>query len=76
MNFKKATDELMTGVTRAEIAQALGVSPATVAQAKLGLSAKAHRNPPDGWESTLAKVARQKSERLARLAERLAKQSE
>ena len=74
MDFKKATEELMTGVTRAEIAQALSVSPATVAQARLDRAAKAHRNPPDGWESILAKVARQKSERLARLAERLSKE--
>lgn len=73
MDFKKATEELMTGVTRAEIAQALGVSPATVAQARLEPPAKAYRNPPDGWEVKLAKIARQKAGRLAQLAERLSK---
>ena len=34
-------------------------------------SAKAHRNPPGGWEAKVAKLAKQRAERLARLAERL-----
>ena len=71
MNFKTATEELMAGATRAEIAQALGVSPATVAQARLEQSAKAYRNPPQGWELKLAKLAKQGADRLARLGERL-----
>ena len=35
MDFKKATEELMAGMTRGEIADALGVSEATVRQARL-----------------------------------------
>lgn len=61
----------MAGMTRGEIADALGVSEASVRQARLEESAKAHRKPPDGWETKVAKLARQKAERLARLAERL-----
>jgi len=71
MDFKKATEELMAGMTRGEIADALGVSEASVRQARLDDAAKAHRNPPEGWEPKVAKLARAKSERLARLAERL-----
>lgn len=71
MDFKKATEELMAGMTRGQIADALGVSEATVRQARLGEAARAHRNPPDGWEAKIAKLAKQRAERLARLAERL-----
>jgi transposase len=71
MDFKKATEELMAGMTRGEIANALGVSEATVRQARLDGSANAHRNPPQGWEAKVAKLAKQRSERLARLADRL-----
>lgn len=71
MDFKKATEELMAGMTREQIAQALGVSEATVRQARLGEAAKAHRNPPEGWEATLAREARRRAERLSKLAERL-----
>jgi orotate phosphoribosyltransferase-like protein len=72
MDFKRATEELMAGMTRGEIADALGVSEATVRQARLDEAANAHRKPPAGWEAKVAKLAKQKSERLARLADRLA----
>lgn len=72
MDFKKATEELMAGMTRGQIADALGVSEATVRQARLEPDAKAHRNPPEGWEPKLAKVAHKRAEQLRRLAERLA----
>ncbi len=72
MDFKKATEELMAGMTRGQIAEALGVSEATVRQARLDESANAHRNPPEGWEGKVAKLAKQRADRLARLAERLA----
>ena len=71
MDFEKATEELMTGMTRKQIADALGCSEATVRQARLEASAKAHRNPPGGWEAKVAKLAKQKAERLTRLAEQL-----
>ena len=54
MDFKKATEELMAGMTRGEIADALGVSEASVRQARLDDAAKAHRNPPEGWEPKVA----------------------
>jgi len=73
MDFKKATEELMDGMTREQIAEALGVSEATVRQARLDESAKAHRNPPGGWEAKVAKLAKQRADRLASLAERLSR---
>ena len=71
MDFKKATEELMAAMTRGQIADALGVSEATVRQARLDDTANAHRNPPQGWEGKVAKLAKQRAERLQRLAERL-----
>lgn len=71
MDFKKATEELMTGMTREQIANALGCSEATVRQARLDENAKAHRRPPEGWEATVARLAKKRAERLHRLAEQL-----
>ena len=71
MDFKKATEELMAGMTRGEIAEALGVSEATVRQARLDEGAKARRSPPGGWEAKVAKLAKQRAERLSKLADRL-----
>ena len=71
MDFKKATDELFANISHQELADALGVSVATVRQARLDDSAKAHRSPPEGWEPKVARLARAKSASLARLADRL-----
>lgn len=71
MDFKKASEELMAGMTRGQIADALGVSEATVRQARLDPSAKAHRSPPDGWEAVLARLARKRAESLQKLADKL-----
>ena len=71
MDFKRATEELMAGMTRGQIADALGVSEASVRQAKLDASATAHRKPPEGWEPVLAKEARRRANRLLKLAESL-----
>jgi hypothetical protein len=71
MDFKKATDELLVGISHQDLATALGVSVATVRQARLNKSAKAHRNAPDGWESVVARMAALHSKRLETLASRL-----
>jgi len=71
MDFKKATDELMAGMTRAEIAVALGKSEASIRQARLDPSNAAHRSPPEGWEAPLASLARQKAAQLKKLADKL-----
>jgi hypothetical protein len=71
MDFKKATDELLANLSHEELASALGVSVPTVRQARLDEAAKAHRSPPTGWEAKIAKLAKQRSERLRRLADQL-----
>ena len=72
MDFKKATDELLgVWISHQELADALGVSVATVRQARLDESAKAHRNAPEGWEPKVARLARSRASALQRLADRL-----
>lgn len=71
MDFKKATDELMTPATREDIAKVLGCSVASVRQARLGENSKARRSPPVGWERALLKLAESEIERLKRLAQKL-----
>jgi DNA-binding GntR family transcriptional regulator len=71
MNFKKATDDLLSGISHEQLAEALGVSVASVRQARLTEEALAFRRPPKGWEAVIARLARQRAEHYRRLAERL-----
>jgi hypothetical protein len=71
MNFKKATDSLFDGVSHAELADALGVSVASIRQARLGEDAKAHRAAPAGWEEAVVKLAEKRLSHYQRLIERL-----
>ncbi len=73
MDFKKATDELMRGLTRAEIAEAIGRSEATVRQARLPEDNAASRSAPQGWERPMAKLAKREAKRLLGLAKALEK---
>jgi hypothetical protein len=73
MDFKKATDELMAGLTRADIAKALGKGADLIRQARLDPAANAHRTPPQGWEGPLAALAEKEGNRLLRLAKALDK---
>ncbi|MES1180007.1 MAG: hypothetical protein ABUL43_02305 [Hyphomicrobium sp.] len=71
MDFKKATDVLCNEVAHADLAGELGVSIATVRQARLSADAKAKRSAPVGWEAGVAKLAEARARRLLRLAEKL-----
>jgi len=75
MDFKKATDELMAGLTRGQIAEALGKSEALVRQARLPPDNAAVRTAPQGWEGPLAALAEKEGNRLLRLSRALDKQS-
>jgi hypothetical protein len=75
MDFKKATDELMAGLTRGQIADALGKSEASIRQARLPADNAAVRTPPQGWEGPLAALAEKEGNRLLRLAKALDRQS-
>ena len=71
IDFRKATDELLDCMSHQKLAKALGVGVATVRQARLDESAKAHRNPPHHWQPIVALLARKRAARLIRLADSL-----
>lgn len=69
MDFKTATDRVAGCISHAEIAEAAGVSVQTIRQARLDPSAPGHRPPPAGWQSVLARLARNRSRELVAFAE-------
>jgi predicted transcriptional regulator len=71
MNFRDAVDRLGERVAHEQVADALGVSVASVRQYRLSPKAKAHRTPPNGWQKALARLARERSRELRALAEAL-----
>ena len=71
MDFKKMTDDLFASVSHDELAEAIGVSVATIRQARLDEQAKAHRSPPPGWEMGVLKLAEARAAHFGRLAKRL-----
>ena len=72
MEFRVAIDQLGARVKHKEVADALGVSVASVRQYRLSPGARAHRTPPDGWPGVLAQLARKRGRKLEALAEKLA----
>ena len=74
MDFKKATDELFEPLSHAELARALGVSVASVRQARLNITATAHRSPPEGWEEAVAHLAEKRAGRYRDLVEEIRNQ--
>ena len=71
MNFRKATDELLSSVTLEDLANALGASLQAVRQARAEEGSAGFRRPPEGWEAAAAKLARRQAVKLDRLASRL-----
>ena len=70
MDFKTATDRLSAAkITADDIAEACGVVRNSIARARLDPSSPAYRSPPSNWRSTLAQLARERIEELARIAE-------
>lgn len=67
VGFRAATDILLQGVSQAELARELGVSIASIRQARLGENAKAHRPPPPDWQQGVIKLAARQVRRLQRL---------
>lgn len=57
MDFKIITDALFDRVSHDDLAEHLGVSVAAIRQARLGVSAKARRAPPRGWERAVVDLA-------------------
>jgi hypothetical protein len=73
MNFKEATDGLFDRISHEELAEALGVSVASIRQARLSPNAKAHREPPERWKAAVIRLAQKRAAHYKRLADNLRK---
>lgn len=71
MNFKEATDKLFARVSHEDLAEGLGVSVASIRQARLDSAANAHRQPPEGWEPAVIRLAERRAAQYKRLADNL-----
>jgi hypothetical protein len=71
MNFKEATDDLFDRISHEELAEALGVSVASIRQARLSPTAKAFREPPRDWQRSIMLLAEKQARHHQKLAERL-----
>jgi hypothetical protein len=71
MNFKEATDSLFDNVSHENLAKAVGVSIASIRQARLNPGAAAHRTPPDQWQKAVIQLAEERAEHFRDLAIRL-----
>lgn len=74
MNFKEATDALFERISHEELAHALGVSVASIRQARLDPRAKAYRTAPANWQEAVIRVSEKYTAKHRRLIEKLAKE--
>lgn len=76
MDFKTATDRLSAAkITADDVAEAFGVVRNTIARARLDPSSPAYRSPPEHWRPVLARLARERSRRLAEFADEMDRES-
>jgi hypothetical protein len=71
MDFREASDRLFAGISHADLAETLGVSVASIRQARLGRSAKAFREPPRNWRDAAIKLAGERAAYYKRLSDDL-----
>lgn len=71
MEFRKATDELLSSLTAEDLAKEIGCSKQSVKQARMKSDSASYRSPPDGWEKAAAKLADRQAAKLSRLADQL-----
>jgi len=71
MNFKNATDRLFSRIDHPDLARALGVSVASIRQARLKPNAKAHRSPPPDWQNALLRLAEERVRHFRELVEEI-----
>jgi hypothetical protein len=71
MTFKKATDRLFSRVDHEDLAKALGVSVASIRQARLSPDALARRSPPPDWEAAVKRLAEERVLHFRKLVEEL-----
>jgi hypothetical protein len=73
MDFKEATDALFERISHEKLAEALGVSVASIRQARLPESANAYRNPPAAWRDKVIRLAEQRILQYRQLIDRVRK---
>ena len=71
MNFKNATDRLFSRIDHKDLAKALGISIASIRQARLRPDASAHRSPPPDWENALVRLAEERVRHFRQLIEEI-----
>jgi hypothetical protein len=71
MNFKEATDGLFDRISHEELAEALGVSVASIRQARLPEAAKAYRHPPAGWQDKVIRMSERRVMHYRQLIDRV-----
>jgi len=71
MNFPAAVAVLFDAYTHDDLAMNLDTSHVHIRQALLDPTVVGYRRPPAGWNEVLARLARQRAERLLLLAEHL-----
>jgi hypothetical protein len=74
MTFKEATDALFERVSHQELADALGLSVASVRQARLPETAKAYRQPPSAWQDRVIRLAERRVMHYRQLIDRVRKE--
>ena len=71
MDFRAATDGLFDRVDHEDLAKELGVSVATIRQARLGQNASARRTPPTGWREAVIRLAERRIMHYRQLIDKL-----
>jgi hypothetical protein len=71
MDFRTAANILGEQITSADMAEALGVSPHSVRQARLQDGAPGFRKPPEGWTQVFVRLAKDRCSELKALVELL-----
>ncbi len=71
MTFKEATDELLKRLDHAELAEAMGVSVASIRQARLVREANAYREPPRDWRYAVIRLSERRIMECRNLIEAL-----
>jgi hypothetical protein len=73
MDFREATDGLFARIDHEELAKALGVSVASIRQARLKPDANARRAPPAAWQNAVIKLAEERVRHYRDLIEQISR---
>jgi hypothetical protein len=71
MDFREATDQLFNCVSHKDLADRLGVSVASIRQARLREEAEAHRNAPSDWRNAVIRLSEERVAHYRKLIEKV-----